>query len=395
MTELAYGILGLVGLAVIYTYAGYPWLIRWLGARRPPPEYPEPEVWPPISLSLAAYNEEEEIGETLEALLAIDYPEDRRQIVVVSDASTDATDEIVRRYEHRGVELLRQPERRGKTAAEDLAARHITGDIVVNTDAAIRIAPDAVRPLVARLQDPRIGVASGRDVSVARLEDRQNTGESGYVGYEMSVRDAETRLYGIVGASGSLYAIRSDLHRLYLPSALSRDFAAALHAEEHGYRAVSVPQAVCYVARTASLQAEYRRKARTIERGMHTLWYKRHLLNPFRHPVFAWMLWSHKVARWILPWGGIAALGALAVLAIERPWAVFLLAVAVAGLLVAGTGWWLAARGREVPKVLAVPAYLLMGNVAAMVALVGLLRGTRQAVWEPTRRGASRPEKAG
>ena len=381
-------VLGAV-LLVLYAYLGYPLIVRLLGATRPSPDPAEPETWPRISFSLPAFNEEAEIARTLDSLLAIDYPPDRRQILVVSDASTDRTDEIVRSYADRGVLLLRQPERRGKTAAEALAARTVDGEIVINTDASIRIAPDAVRPLVARFQDPTVGVASGRDVSVSRLEAEQNVGEAGYVGYEMAVRDAETRLYGIVGASGSFYGIRTHLHRLPLPEQLSRDFAAALHAEEHGYRAVSVPEAVAYVPRAGSLKAEYRRKVRTMGRGMRTLWYKRHLLNPFRHPTFAWMLWSHKIARWALPWAALGGLAALLLLAPRHPWAAVLAGLALLTLGIGGVGWWRSRAGRDLPRLVAIPAYALMGNVAAAHAMLGFLFGTQHAVWEPTRRTAA------
>ncbi len=391
--SVAYAVLACAVLLALYTYAGYPFLVGVLarfrrGGRPRDGELEAPGEWPFISFSVPAYNEEAEIAGTIEALLAIDYPADRRQIIVVSDASTDGTDGIVRAYADRGVELVRQPERRGKTAAEELAAEHVRGGIVINTDASIRIAPDAIKPLVSRFRDASVGVASGRDVSVSHAEREQNAGEAGYVGYEMAVRDAETRLHGIVGASGSLYAIRTDLHRWPLPRDLSRDFAAALHAEENGYRAVSVPEAVCYVPRTDSLQREYRRKVRTIERGMHTLWYKRHLLNPFRHPVFAWMLWSHKVARWALPWAGVAAFAALVVLARAHAWAAALAGLGTAGLAVAAWGWTRAARGRVLPSPVGTLTYGLMGNVAAMRAFLGLLSGSRQAVWEPTRRRA-------
>jgi cellulose synthase/poly-beta-1,6-N-acetylglucosamine synthase-like glycosyltransferase len=385
---VAYVVLASASLLAVYAYAGYPLVVYALGRGRKESEpRSEPETWPSISFSVPAYNEEEEIGATLDALLAIDYPADRRQIIIVSDASTDRTDAIVESYADRGVVLVRQPERRGKTAAEALAAEHVAGDVVINTDASIRIAPDAIKPLVARFQDPAVGVASGRDVSISRLSAEQNVGEAGYVGYEMAVRTAETRLYGIVGASGSLYAIRTHLHRLPLPQSLSRDFAAALHAEEHGYRAVSVPESVCYVPRTGALQREYRRKVRTIERGMHTLWHKRGLLNPIRHPVFAWMLWSHKVARWALPWATLAALAALLALAPTHAWAAVLGGLALGGVLVGAAGWWLSVRGATLPRPVSILAYGLMGNAAAARAFLGLLSGGNQAVWEPTRRG--------
>lgn len=389
MTVVAYAVLLGSALLALYAYVGYPLLLRVLAAGRPRRAYPEPDVWPRISFCLPAYNEEDEIADALDTLLAIDYPSDRRQIIVVSDASTDRTDEIVRGYADRGVELVRQPVRMGKTAAEEVAAEHVDGEIVINSDASVRIASDAVKALVIRFEDEDVGVASSRDVSVTRLDEEQNAGEAGYVGYEMGVREAETRLHGIVGASGSLYAIRTHLHRLPLPANLSRDFAAALHAEENGYRAVSVPEARCVVPRTASLQREYRRKVRTIARGMRTIWHKRHLLDPFRHPVFAWMLWSHKIARWALPWAGVAALVALAALAMVANWAAIALVAATAGLLAGGISWLLAARGRTVPAPLAALAYALMGNVAAMRALTTALRGQSQAVWEPTRRGTA------
>src|SRR5207245_7635393 len=132
-----------------------------------------------------------------------------------------------------------------------------------------------------------------------------------YVGYELWVRDLETSLSGIVGASGCLYAIRRQLQMHTMPDGLSRDFGSALVAREHGYRAVSVPAAVCYVPRSNSLRREYRRKVRTMARGLRTLWHKRSLLSPRRHGVFAWMLWSHKVCRWLTPWMGLIAAAAL------------------------------------------------------------------------------------
>jgi len=345
-----------------------------------------------VSITIPVYNEAATIGQTLERILAIDYPADRRQIVVVSDASSDGTDDIVRGFAERGVELLRVPERGGKSAAENAALPFLRGGIVVNTDASIHIPPEAVRRLVAAFADPSVGVASGRDVSVTRIGDVSNQGESGYVGYEMAIRDLETRVDGIVGASGCFYAIRAELHQAYVPAGLSRDFAAALVAREHGYRAVSVPDAICFVPRTASLRSEYRRKVRTMTRGMQTLAYKGRLLNPLRYGLFAWMLFSHKVCRWLTPWAGAAALVALAMLAPGASWARVLLAVAGLGGATALAGWvWPGGTGRAVPKLLALPAYVVSGNVAAMEALLAALAGRRHATWEPTRRDASSP----
>jgi len=415
LTTVALTVLAASALLFLYTYLGYPALLKLWGSVRPRPildadegtrrddrgahansedvhghgaaegAQNDAEQWPTVSISVPAYNEERQIEELIKSLLALDYPRTRLQILIVSDASEDRTDEIVRSYADEGVELLRLSERGGKNRAENAAAEHLTGQIVVNTDASIRIRPDALKPLVSVFRDPRIGCASGRDVSVGPETEAANEGEGGYVGYEMAVRDLETRVSGIVGASGCFYAIRADLHRLPLPESLSRDFAAALHTREHGFRPVSVADAVCYVPRTTSLRKEYRRKVRTITRGMQTLWHKRALLNPFRYGVFSWMLWSHKVCRWALPWAALLAGVALAILAPTSTAAAALLAIGLGALLLAAIGW-ARANGDRVPKVFSIPAFVVAGNLAAMHALIRAAAGARDALWEPTRR---------
>lgn len=372
---------------VAYTYALYPLILAaWAGARRAGAAPHGPAEWPRISITVPAYNEAAQIRDTIESLLRIDYPADRRQILIVSDASDDGTDEIVKEYADRGVELLRMPERVGKTAAENVARLHLEGDIIINTDASIRIEPPAVKALVREFRDPAVGVASGRDVSTNSADPAANIAESGYVGYEMWVRNLETRVGSIVGASGCLYAIRRDLHqKTVLPPGLSRDFSAALVARENGFRAVSVDHALCLVPRTASLRAEYRRKVRTMIRGMQTLFYKRHLLNPVRHGRFAWLLFSHKVCRWLVPWSLLFGLAGLSILGARFPAALLLLLPAVAVLLLAAWGWmW--PEQRPMPRLVSAPSFAVAGNVAALVALIRAARGELGAVWEPTRR---------
>jgi cellulose synthase/poly-beta-1,6-N-acetylglucosamine synthase-like glycosyltransferase len=385
----AHWVFGISVATAVYAYIAYPlalWLLASMRARRAQPG--QGDDWPLVSFSLPAYNEEASIAATLERILAVDYPADRRQVLVVSDASTDRTDEIVRGFRDRGVELLRVPERRGKTAAENAAGPHLRGEIVVNTDASVRIHPDGLKPLIRQFADPAVGLASGRDVSVARIEHDVNMGESGYVGYEMWVRALETRVGSIVGASGCFYAIRRALHMTLVPEALSRDFAAALIAREHGLRAVSVSEAVCFVPRIASIRREYRRKVRTMTRGLETLWFKRHLLNPFTQGLFAWSLLSHKLARWLVPWALAAAGLALLALAPGELWAAVALAGGLVVLALGALGWWWP-EDRPALRLTAVCAYFVSGMLAAIVAWGKALSGEMNPVWEPTRREQS------
>ena len=373
----------------LYAYLGYPTILKLLGPlRHTPRAVAPPREWPLISITIPVYNGAAIIAGTLEQLLELDYPAERRQILVVSDASSDGTDEIVSRFSDRGVELLRLPERRGKTAAENAARAHLRGAIVVNTDASVRLHPQALKALITAFADPTVGVASGRDVSVARVGAEANAGESTYVGYEMWVRDLETQVSGIVGASGCLYAIRAELHGQFVPEDLSRDFGAALLARRRGFRAVSVPAAICFVPRSASLRQEYRRKVRTMARGLRTLWWLRELLNPLRWGLFAWMLASHKLCRWLVPWAFPCAALALAALATGVGWARG--ALAALGLMAAlASIAWRRWEGKPTPRVWALPVYVIAGNIAALHAWLLALRGTRTAVWEPTRRGTT------
>jgi cellulose synthase/poly-beta-1,6-N-acetylglucosamine synthase-like glycosyltransferase len=366
-----------------YAYIGYPVLLS-LFARRDA-RTAAPASLPRVTIVIPAYNEERQIRGAIEALIAQDYPAELLQILILSDGSTDGTDGIVREYASRGVELLRMPERSGKTAAENASCAHIRGDIVVNSDASIRLHPHAVRALVNNMGDPKVGVASTRDVSVAQAATTGNTTEAGYVGYEMRVRALETRAGGIVGASGSGYAIRANLHKIPVRGDLSRDFSAALTARTHGYTAVSVDDAICYVPRTGSLRSEYRRKVRTIRRGMETLLFQRHLLNPFRYGLFSWKLASHKICRWLVPVLFVPAAVGLTLLAIDHAWARVLLGLGVAGALVAAAGaLWPASR--PLPRLLSVFTFAAAANLAVIHAVLRVLRRREDRLWEPTRR---------
>ena len=376
-----------------YAYLGYPTLLRLLATCRRGRGSPGPcrgdddgRAWPTVSISLPAHNEESRLADTLEALLALDYPADRLEIVVVSDDSTDRTDEIARGFADRGVRLLRMEPRGGKVAAENFAAPLLAGEIVVNTDATIRVPPGSLKPLVRAFDDPTVGVASGRDVSVASRQEEANRAESGYVGYEMRVRALETRVGGIVGASGCLYAIRRELHAPPFPAHLSRDFAACLNARERGYRSVSVDEAVCFVPRTGSLRREYSRKVRTMSRGLATLWHKRHLLDPFRFGSFAWMLGSHKLARWLVPASVPFAAAGLLLLALSGSTAARLAAALVALGVVAGAGAMRRAERGRARGIVASLGYAFAANVAGLAAWGRFLIRGSDAVWEPTRR---------
>ena len=374
----------------VYAYAVYPMALWLLGrAHRDESSASPGDEWPTVTLTVPVYNEALSIRRKLDDLLRLDYPKEKLQILVISDASTDTTEEIVASYADRGVELLRLPARRGKTAAENAAGRAARGSIIVNSDATVRVPADGLKALVRSFADPTVGVASGRDVSVDHEQREVNRGESQYVGYEMWVRSLETRVGSIVGASGCFYGIRAQIYDSSFPEELSRDFASALMARSHGLRAVSVDDALCYVPRAGTLRTEFRRKARTMARGLETLWRWRRMMNPIRYGAFALMLISHKLCRWLVYLLVPVAFVGLAILAESSRFGAIAFTLAAAGTLASAAAWYRALRAPRVSRIIALSGFTLASVVAGVLAWSKVLLRQQSPIWEPTRRAAS------
>ena len=377
-------------VVALYAYVAYP-VIVWAVARlrRYTVVDTNGDEWPFVTITVPVYNAVASVRDTLERLLAIDYPSEKLQLLVLSDASNDGTDDIVRELAPRGVQLLRAPTRRGKTAAENAAVSVALGEIIVNVDATVIVPGTSLKPLIRAFKDPTVGVASGRDLSVASGGHYDPGAESGYTGYEMLVRDFETQAGSIVGASGCFYGVRRKIRSAPLPSGLSWDFASTLVAREQGYRSVSVPAAVCLVPQTPQLRLEMRRKARTMARGLSTLFRFRALMNPFRYGGFALMLISHKLLRWIPYLIAPAAIFALAVLATRSDIAALLFAIVAAGLLsgVAAIKY----PSSITFKPLALAGFVAAAMCAGCLAWFDAIRGARMVTWDPTPRPTVTP----
>jgi len=203
----------------------------------------------------------------------------------------------------------------------------------------------------------------------------------------MWVRDLETRLGGIIGASGGCYAARAAIQRTVLREDLARDFASALIARRLGLRAVSIPDASCVVPVTPSLRAEARRKARTMAQGLETLRFGASLMNPLRHGGFAIKLASHKLARWLVYLSAPFAVVGIAWLALTSRVALVLFAALIAGVAlgVIAMRW---PAGRRVPLPVAIAGFALASTVGGLKAWMLAARRKRLPMWEPTRRDA-------
>jgi hypothetical protein len=200
----------------------------------------------------------------------------------------------------------------------------------------------------------------------------------------MWIRDLETQLGSIVGASGCFYGARRCIHAKPLPPELSWDFASALNARLQGYRSVSVNDAICIVPRAREIRSELTRKVRTMARGLGTLFYFRELMNPFTYGGFAFMLVSHKLLRWLPYLLAPVAYAALCYLAVESVGARVILGIASAGLVAGVVG---IRRGDSgLPKPLALAGFLVAVCSAGFLAWMAAFRNSQLAMWEPTRR---------
>jgi cellulose synthase/poly-beta-1,6-N-acetylglucosamine synthase-like glycosyltransferase len=368
---------------VVYTYAGYP-LVLLLGGRRRSRDVAPSGPLPMVSIVIAARNEVDKIRRKIDHTLALDYPADRLEILVASDASDDGTDAIVEEYAGRHVQLVRASQRKGKEHAQSLAIAVARGDLLVFTDAATLLEPRALRSLVGNFDDPTVGAVSTEDYLVDAAGNP--TGEGLYVRYEMGVRRLESRFHSLVGLSGSCFAIRRALCQPW-PTHLASDFRAALQTARAGYRSVTDVSARGRFVAVSSAQAEMSRKIRTFLRGITVLMANLDLMNPRRHGRFAFQLASHKLLRFLAPLLLLAALVTSALAGDPLLRLLFGLQAAFYGLgYVSGIVPWL----QRLPFVRVVH-YFTMVQYAMLVAWVKYAMGQQQVTWEPSRRQAVTP----
>jgi len=365
---------------VFYAYAGYPLLLLLMGMIRSRSAQNVP-YQPSVSFIITAYNEEKRIREKLENTLRLDYPSHLFDIVVASDCSTDATDDIVRSFESSGIRLVRSEIKKGKEAAQKLAVESTAGEILVFSDTATILEPHAVSTIVQNFSDETVGCVS----SVDRFIDVDGavSGEGAYVRYEMWLRQLETRVNTLVGLSGSFFAARRTVCRDWAPD-LQSDFNTLLNSVRLGLRGVADPNTVGYYKNLMDQRKEYERKVRTVVRGISVFMRSLSLLNPVRYHLFAWQLLSHKLCRWLVPFAMIVALMANGYLAASSSFyrAILLMQVGFYALALVYIGT------QRVPRLgmLRIPSFFVMVNISILDAWLRYFRGERIVSWNPSKR---------
>jgi cellulose synthase/poly-beta-1,6-N-acetylglucosamine synthase-like glycosyltransferase len=346
--------------ALAWTHAAYPAFAALL-ARIAPRRVRKAEIEPTIAVIIAAYNEEPVIARRIENLLALDYPADKLQIVVSSDASSDRTEEIAARYP--GVNVIRN-ERGGKVAAQDRAVRETESEIVAFSDANATWSDDALRKLVRAFADDDVAYVCGQLKILAA--DGSNK-EGVYWRYEMAQRAAESTLGSVTGGNGSIYAVRRSDY-VEVDSRFGHDLSLPYLMVQHGRRAVYEPEAHAWEKPTASNETEYRRKVRMFEH----CWLIVLRGKMFRRlgPVYGLAIVSHRLLRY---GSGLLHLVLLAtsLALVTHGWVYdIVLAGQLALLLAAAVG-------------VGIARYYVLVSWATLVALWNYLRRGVPATWQP------------
>ncbi|MGB7925666.1 MAG: glycosyltransferase family 2 protein [Pyrinomonadaceae bacterium] len=372
--------------ALLYTYVGYPLLLvvvsrlRGRAVRRA-------DFAPPVSVIITAYNEERDLAAKLENTLALDYERDKLEVIVASDCSTDRTDEIARGFAARGVRLHRQPVRLGKTAAQNAAIEQARGEVILFSDATTLYKADVLRVMNRSFADPAVGCVAGRLIYVDPAETSVGRGARSYWEYETFLKRHESHAGSLIGASGCLYAVRRSAYVPLYHEACS-DFLIATKMVEQGLRAVYEPDAICMEETNRRTDKELQMRVRVITQTYTDLWRHRSMMNPFRSGFYAVQLLSHKVMRYLMPFFLLALLLTSIALAPRSPFYAAVLIAQAALYATAALSWTLEQFGFH-NRVIALPQYFVLANLASVIALYKFLSGERYARWEPIREPAA------
>lgn len=368
---------------VLYIYIGYPLIIKLLTINKEKTKINEIDL-PRVSILIAAYNEENDIEATLKNKLDLDYPQDKLDIIVVSDESTDGTDVIVKQVAASTaipIKLVRQVPRQGKTAGLNLIVPQAIGEIIVFSDANSIYEHNALKCLVSNFADESVGYVTGKMVYTNPDGSLVGDGCSSYMKYENWLRDKESKLGSLVGVDGGIDAMRKTIYE-QLNSDQLPDFVQPLKVVEKGYRVVYEEDALLKELALDDASNEYTMRVRVTLRALWAMHDMRVLFNPFRFGLFTWQLISHKLLRY-LAFIPLCAVFIVNMLLINEG---LIYQLAFLGQLLF---YFLAWQGNRYldkdnsPIHLTLPYYFTLLNVASLHAFWRYVKGEKQVIWKP------------
>jgi biofilm PGA synthesis N-glycosyltransferase PgaC len=374
-------------LIVVYTFVGYGFILFFLIKLKrlfaKPFKFITGGALPTVTILIAAYNEEDFIGEKVNNTLQLNYPKDKIQIMFITDGSTDQTAEKIKAFPE--VTLLHQDVRGGKMAAIKRAIPFINGDITIFTDANTFLNKDAIMQLVKHYQNTKVGAVAGeKRILVEEAADASSAGEGFYWKYESRLKKWDYELYSNVGAAGELFSIRTALYQPVESDTIIDDHMIAMRIAEKGYIIAYEPDAYAMETASADVKEELKRKVRIAAGGIQSILRLKKAANPFYYPVLTFQYISHRVLRWtITPFLLIAAfiLNGLIVANGGALLYKILFGMQILFYLLSLFGLFFESKNIRI-KILFIPYYFCVMNYAVIAGIIRYFKKNQSAAWE-------------
>jgi cellulose synthase/poly-beta-1,6-N-acetylglucosamine synthase-like glycosyltransferase len=366
-------------LILVYHILGYGLLLSFINLFKKQDNTAEWTEFPSITVLCPAYNEESVIEEKIKSFIDLDYPKDKINMIVISDDSTDRTNEIVNKYtKDNNIKLVVQKPRKGKQSGHNLVEPSIITDYVLSTDANSIFHQKAIKELVKTMKsDDKIGIVSGE---LKLLKDNnKDSGEGYYWKYESWLKCMESKFHTIIGANGSIFLIKRKYFTQIHPASVD-DFERALIILKKGLIVKYNPKAIVYENVTQKATEEINRKIRIIAQEWFALFRQKAV---FTNTRIAFLLFSHKIIRWLLPLFSIFILISNCFLF----YSTFFIVIFIGQLLVyiLGILELILETKRKTIKPLKMFAYYTAMNYAAFMALIKFMKGKQYATWNTIR----------
>lgn len=342
-------------------------------------------ITPSVSLVISVYNEERVLTRKIENTLELDYPDSLLEIAVISDGSTDGTNDIIQEYAQKGdrIRPFIVPTNKGKTACLNDFVPKLRGEVILFSDANSFYDKDLIRNIVRPFADERVGFVTGSTEYFTSTEDMAIEATSLYSKLERLTKSLESRIGSCVGADGAVFAIRKKLFYPMKPFDIN-DFVIPLMIIKRGYRGVLEESAVCREEAAPEMQSEFRRQTRITNRTLRALFNYKEFLNPFRDALFAFELFSHKLIKLVTPFLMIIIVLTNFIMALYNIFYAFMLGLQVFWYVLVYLGY----RGEKTNNASRLTSLAYTFTLISLAMLKGwftYLTGKTYSTWSPER----------
>jgi len=377
---------------IFYSYIGYGILVYLLVALK---KILKPSAFkinngdelPPVALVVAAYNEEDFILTKIENTLALDYPEDKLELIFITDGSSDNTPTLIEKYPR--IQLLHRAERKGKVAAMNRAVQYVQSSLVIFCDANTLLNKECVKEIVKHYSNPKVGGVAGEKRILQKGADAAAAaGEGLYWRYESFLKKLDSDLFTTVGAAGELFSVRKDLLEHVPEGTIIEDFVQSLKLCVNGYVVRYEPNAYAAESSSVSIKEEMKRKIRICAGAFQAMVLLKELFNVFKYPVVSFQFISHRILRWTACPIALITLflsNIILVLAENTAFYQVILLMQTAFYIAGITGWIFANRNVRL-KAVYIPFYFLFMNFSVFAGFNRFIQNKQTVLWEKAAR---------